>query len=921
MGKKNDPLKFSEGSANFMATGDTSAWLAELENAPEPTGIESMSTIQKLGRALGKVGGVGKLATIHALEDITGVKTEEGRVELGQLMDSTKVLEGVDVRHAIEKTTGMDITLGEEGSQTTPQRVLTWVEDLALDIALDPLTYLTGGIAKLAGLGIKGKMAIGAGVGASTINADDNIGSGLMKVAGGAAIAPVAINRIKKIGGAIATKGEKVIDDFILMGRPELQAKIAKEGVDSSVTGAMKTLFNRDKRLASVINAASRDLMQPFSSLTPSQIEDANKLLKSSMEEIISLRNYATRNASKVTGQPVGHQALNFFTKESNTLVGKRVDLALAARGDDALTVAIGKYRDANRKTILDLNKATYGNDKSKYIMPIDFHIPDILPEEALGKLGKVSSIKQEQILGFIKRNRDTVDTGNLSLVQRRELYSNRLAQAYSTTKEKQAQQLINSIRNELPTNDLAKNVSRSLTHFDTYTNFLKTLHLTTTHTWVQNNYADNVLRAYMAGGSGNAYETLIKSNPLQLLSLHDNMFKDMFKFSSPKLNYSKKLGLSNPEIQHALDSGLIQSGFFKDIQRMTAEGYDLTKAKVGKVRADELLKKAEKRGAFVDGFDKFTGLIGQTGSAVESVAKLITYKNHAKTLIETDLIKTFVKSTKEVTAIRSAFKNGGIANVLKVSPNTGKTILDEATKFTFNVFFDYQNLRPFEQLVMKRIFPYYTFFSRNAMFYLDQLTSNPTKLNNILKTRSNIGTELTDRERKETPPWLLEAGARKIGNNKGGFDVMSFPNMSLIDAISTMFLGKEGLSKINPLLKTPVEVLGNIDMFLGGAQYPSSTRSGKKPVFRSALPFKHLGLVEENDKGGLYTTNDFVQAAVNIKSNLLPTPLIDNILGTAHDISSERKTTGQAMFNLSPFKQRTINKKQRQFYKNIRKE
>ena len=112
--------------------------------------------------------------------------------------------------------------------------------------------------------------------------------------------------------------------------------------------------------------------------------------------------------------------------------------------------------------------------------------------------------------------------------------------------------------------------------------------------------------------------------------------------------------------------------------------------------------------------------------------------------------------------------------------PSIGK-VYDEATRITNSTFFDYGNISAFEDKVMKRLFPYWTYFSRNLAQWPDLIAKNPSRFVNLNKTILNLGRKPTDRERRGIPEYLLKTGTRVGSDGK----LINIPNISLHDAIS----------------------------------------------------------------------------------------------------------------------------------------
>lgn len=244
--------------------------------------------------------------------------------------------------------------------------------------------------------------------------------------------------------------------------------------------------------------------------------------------------------------------------------------------------------------------------------------------------------------------------------------------------------------------------------------------------------------------------------------------------------------------------------------------------------------------------------------------------------------------------------------------------ILNKAKKITDDTFFDYSNVNLFEQKVMKRVMPYYTFFSRNLNWHLNNIFDNTAGMSKLLKIHQNLGDRPTDDQRKDLPEWLLKYNPRVMGEDElGNLKLIYAPSISVNDALNMISdPNGDALNKIHPLLKMSYEQIANEDLFLGKSLSTEGYWGGKKPVFSGALVPKMLGAnVEVNPKtGSLYTKDSGTARLLNIKSNALPIPILDTLAGLHHDISTGRKTPLEAISGKLPIKLRTVSKKSREF-------
>lgn len=156
------------------------------------------------------------------------------------------------------------------------------------------------------------------------------------------------------------------------------------------------------------------------------------------------------------------------------------------------------------------------------------------------------------------------------------------------------------------------------------------------------------------------------------------------------------------------------------------------------------------------------------------------------------NFIETQQKATAYVTALRQ-----------------GKNI-DEALKLAEIAGFDYRALTTFESKIMRRIIPFYSFTRKNIELQLKTLSTNPQRINQILKFFGNMGEPISEEEKKSLPDYLAESIGIKIGDTPSGLKQYVSSFGTPLEAFSDL-LGKnkilKAISMTNPLLKVPIEI------------------------------------------------------------------------------------------------------------------
>lgn len=262
------------------------------------------------------------------------------------------------------------------------------------------------------------------------------------------------------------------------------------------------------------------------------------------------------------------------------------------------------------------------------------------------------------------------------------------------------------------------------------------------------------------------------------------------------------------------------------DTLRMTADGFRNRGNAFG--RANEVLKYADEvtKNGFEAANQKFGKEVQEVfdqilkhdviGSSqfVDEVGGKATSKV-GKVLDKVTMAKTFQKRENL----------GRIANFLDQHARTGDWA--EAAKKNALTMFDYSNLTPFEQNVLRRIIPFYSFQRQNAERILTNLDKNPGVLLNQKALVDNIGkaasdSDVSEEDKSVLPDWMkngpfavLNKGAGNVGVLTGlGDSLSAFGNTFSTDPKKQ---GENILNLLSPLLNIPLEQATGKDFFRGG--------------------------------------------------------------------------------------------------------
>jgi len=166
----------------------------------------------------------------------------------------------------------------------------------------------------------------------------------------------------------------------------------------------------------------------------------------------------------------------------------------------------------------------------------------------------------------------------------------------------------------------------------------------------------------------------------------------------------------------------------------------------------------------------------------------------------------------------------------------------DDALRRIAKTQFDYDELSEFENKVMRRVFPFYTWTRKNVPYQLEQLARNPAKFNKILAGKRNL--ELGTKEEDIVPDYFLEPfGVRLPFKNKGA-TVYSAPDFPFQDLARYDPFDRAGggagqvargvASMLTPILKAPLETAFGKQLYNG---VPFTGRFQLAPAAISKFP------------------------------------------------------------------------------------
>ncbi len=187
---------------------------------------------------------------------------------------------------------------------------------------------------------------------------------------------------------------------------------------------------------------------------------------------------------------------------------------------------------------------------------------------------------------------------------------------------------------------------------------------------------------------------------------------------------------------------------------------------------------------------------------------------------------------------------------------------LDGIYESVFKAHFDYSDLNRFEVNVMKRVSPFYTWTRKNLPLQMEMLFRNPKAYNRYNIFKANI--ESVTPEEDLVPTWMKDRlNIRLPFSNKDGqmYVLPDLPFTSL-----NMFTNVDELAgQINPVIKTPVEMLMDRKMYFGKSAPFKEGYVQMPDILTKTGIAQVMGLtgLAEKDKSGNFMTRDKTLYAV----------------------------------------------------------
>lgn len=188
-----------------------------------------------------------------------------------------------------------------------------------------------------------------------------------------------------------------------------------------------------------------------------------------------------------------------------------------------------------------------------------------------------------------------------------------------------------------------------------------------------------------------------------------------------------------------------------------------------------------------------------------------------------------------------------------------GGTIQD-AYSDVYKYHFDYDDLSAFERGVMRRAVPFYTWTRKNLPLQIEMMLTNPKIYNRTFSLKREL--ERDAEAEGAMPKWIAERFNIQLPLTMGGDNLVLVPDLPFTD-VDEGFNVRRQLANTSPLIKVPLEMTFDTNLFFGGAN-----RGRQQPVpdaWRVLLapaipPLRSVGAINVDDDGRLVATEEHMR-------------------------------------------------------------
>jgi hypothetical protein len=290
----------------------------------------------------------------------------------------------------------------------------------------------------------------------------------------------------------------------------------------------------------------------------------------------------------------------------------------------------------------------------------------------------------------------------------------------------------------------------------------------------------------------------------------------------------------------------------------------------------------------------------------VQQVTHMLEHAGSKRALLQNKrFLHLFSKTMQDVNRNRENW--GRLTHYLYRREAQGMSIAHASMKVK-EAHFDYEDLTPFEQKVMKSVAPFYTWSRKNIPFQLKQLVASPGRYSTFPKLAVE-STKAAGGDQQPVPGYFENSLAFRVPG--GGY---TMPMIGVTDLLKAdpRNIGQTFATTANPAFSVPYELALNKNLFTGRdivdkTGHPRTPiRGGIVPSLMSLLPGSNVGTTERGGKRG---------PGMNPKYAFL----IDQLGPIAHTLVNQggpiKQNSPSALSMLTGFKTTQVDPKQELLY------
>lgn len=645
--------------------------------------------------------------------------------------------------------------------------------------------------------------------------------------------------------------------------------------------------YEKKKNIAEWIRQGRLGALRNLEELPKGERAEAARVVHNIMQELKTESIRRRNDLFKARGIEDGTAEANLVTKEINDAVEREILPGLLEKQGEQIGKTVKSWADHNERVVGRLNKMYFklpsgkpGVD-GKGIVGLRFHIDDVYRKKGFEQTG--DAVLDWQIHKAKKLSRSgLIEDRNLSYA----VYAEEFSKNFLDDVERQAMKLVGEYKNA-PVSTGMKIFEKPLRGLDKLTNFVKAQQLYFSLSWLKNNYWDNAAKAWVENGMVGLADVATVGR------FQKGLRKDMMSLFKGNADHV----YTTPDFMDALEFGVLDNPMFKSMTNEITREFLF--------RPDEIAEATDK--TFGNWVKKFPELFTQknpmvnltqsVGSYMEGTARLMTYRR----------------------ALEAMKKSKSMAGV---SEQSMKEMAADLVKKTF---FDYGDVTALEAATLKRIIPFYSFYSKNLPYWM-RAVFDPERVGRVValeKVAGNIGDDPSGYDKGGLSPFIADSNPRKMGKNAHGDDqYLIVPSSSQHDAYK--MLDPSGwldqvVEKGTPIPKAIYELASGEDVFTGDKLYPKDQKDGKKFLFsrgfkwvaaRNLLEaagsdpdgvFRQVAQssgVQVDASGNPYTTSGWVIVLDKVLSTLLPHGAIDQVAGSVGKMKVGKETMAEAAIN-----------------------